>query len=81
MPTASERLEQHCGCLTASHLRIKGLLASSVSGLVDRLACLVRDEVTAHRPRLTDVVASASDSLELDSQSIVEFLCAAEREA
>lgn len=33
----------------------------------------------AHSARLVDVFSSASDSLELDLQSIVELLCAAER--
>lgn len=36
-------------------------------------------EVTAHRATLRDVVPSASDSLEMDSQSILELLSAAGR--
>lgn len=55
----------------------KPLLTSSGSGLVDRVACLVSDKVGAHRTMLTDVVAPASDSLELDLQFIVELLPAA----
>lgn len=74
-----QRLEQHCGRLTASHLRIKSLLATSVPGFIDRVAYLVGDEVAAHHVRFMDVVASASYRLELDLQSIVEVLCTAER--
>lgn len=45
------------------------------------MARLVSDEVGAHRVRLTDVVASASESLKLDVQSILDLLHATERRA
>lgn len=48
-------------------------------GFVYRADVVVSDEAIAHRARLTHVGASVSDSLELDSGSIVELLRAAER--
>lgn len=46
----------------------------SVSGFVDRVACLVRGEVAAHSEMVTDIVSSAPDSFERDLQSILETL-------
>lgn len=71
LTTGCEPLEQHRGSLAASHLRPKSLLASSVAGFVDKMASLVSDKMVAYRARLSDLVDSASDSLDLDSQSIV----------
>lgn len=54
-------------------------LSSSVSRIVDRVTPLMTDEVAAHGARLTGVVTSAFDSLELDLWSIVELLHTAEQ--
>lgn len=67
-----EQLEQPLGCLAASHLRLNLLLASAVSHFVDKGACLVKSGGAARRARVTDVVTSASEGLELDSWYIVE---------
>lgn len=74
-----EKLEHRTVRLAASHLWLKSLLSSSVSGFGDEVDRLVGEEVPAHRAMLTDLVASAWNGLELDLHSIVEFLCAAER--
>lgn len=50
------------------------MLASSDSGFLDRVARIEIDEVAAQPARFWDVVVSASDSLELNSQSAVELL-------
>lgn len=60
------RLELHRGHAAAGLLRLESLLASSVSGFIGRLACLVRNEVHSHRARFKDVFAPASETLELD---------------
>lgn len=73
-----ERLEQHFGRSAARHLRVESLLSSSVSSFVDRVTSFVSEEVAAYHATLTDLVASVSDSLESDSQSDVDLLCAAE---
>lgn len=74
----SERLEQHHGRLVTSQLQLESLPGSSASSFVDRVDCLVCDEVPAHRVRFTNVVASACDSMKMDSRSILELLRAAE---
>lgn len=79
LAVSRERLEPHRGHSSAGYLLLVSLLASWASCFVDRVALLVRDELTAHRAGPTDLVASASDSLELDSPSIVELLCAADK--
>lgn len=78
LTTAREQLEQHCGHSTNTHLWLESSLSSTASGFVDRVSGSVSDEVPDHRARLTDVVVLAFDRLELDWQSIVEPLCAAE---
>lgn len=40
---------------------------------------MISGEVASHRAKLSNVVVPESDSLNLDSQSIVELLLAAER--
>lgn len=60
-------------------MQLEWLLAFLVPGLVDRRARLVSDKVGAHGARATDVVAPASDSLELYSPSTVELLRSADR--
>lgn len=54
------------------------LLASLVPSVVNRVAFLVNGRVAAYCPWLTDVVSLLSDSLEMDSSSIVELLRAVE---
>lgn len=49
------------------------------SGFVERVARVINGEVSAHCARVTDVIASASDSLDLDSLSIGKLLQAAGR--
>lgn len=66
------------GRLAARHLRLEPMLASPNSGFFDSVARSVSNEVATHRARLTDAVVPASDSLELDHQSIVEQLQANE---
>lgn len=70
---------QHCGRSTASNLKVEWFLASLVFGFLDKVAGLVSAELAAYRARLTDVISSVSDSLQLDLQSIVELLRAAEQ--
>lgn len=79
MVAVCERPEQHLGRSAVSHLRLDSFLSTTVPRFVKRVACLVSDEVAANRARLTDVVASAFDSLEMDLQFIAELLCAPER--
>lgn len=67
LAAAQERLEPHCGCLPAGHLLLELLLVCLVSGIIDKVTRLVREEVSANRTRLIDKVASSSDSLQLDS--------------
>lgn len=49
---------------------LESFLVTSDSGFFDWVACLVSDEVDVLCARLKEVVASASHSLELHSQSI-----------
>lgn len=74
LASAREQPELHHGRSTARNVPFDRLLASLDSGFVDRLVHLVTDEVVAHRAMLTDVVVSASESLKMDLQSVVEFL-------
>lgn len=66
LTAARERLKQHRGRLAPGHMGVEALLASSVSGLVDRVTRLVSNEVASHRARLTDGVSSASQRLKMD---------------
>lgn len=68
-----------CECWATSYLWLESLLSSSICNSVDIVACLVSGEVAAHRPRLTNVVASASSSLLLELQSVVELILAVKR--
>lgn len=43
------------------------------------MARLLSGEVVSHCAMLTNIMASTSDSMELDLQSIMDLLCAAER--
>lgn len=70
---AHKRLEPHCRHSEAIHLWFQSLVLSLVSGFVNRLAHLGSDEVADHCANLTDIVVSASDSLELDSRSVMEL--------
>lgn len=65
LTAARERLEDHRGCSATSHFRLESLLASSFPGLRDRVPCLGSDEVDVQRALLMNVVASASDRLEM----------------
>lgn len=66
--------EQHCGLSAAIHLLHVSLLSSLVSSFVNRVTCSVKNKATGNRARLSDVVAEASDNLELDLGSILELL-------
>lgn len=74
-----ERFIQHRVRSNASHLRLESFFVYSVSGFVDRASRLVSDKVATHCAGTTDVAASTSEILKLDSQPILELLCAAER--
>lgn len=53
---AHEGREQSRGRLAGNHLRLESLLAYLVFESVDRMACLVRDKVTAHCSRVRNVI-------------------------
>lgn len=73
LKAAPERLEKHFGRSAASHLRLEALPASFVSSFFDVVACLVSDEVAAYHARITDVLTSGFESLQMDLRSIVEL--------
>lgn len=70
---ARERHEQHHERSGNRHQRLEPLLEFWVSSFVDSGARLVGDEVAAHGVTLTDVVVSASDSLQMDLQPILDL--------
>lgn len=74
-----ERLEQHHGHSAASYFHLESMLSSSAFRFVHNISRFLNDEVCAHRARLSSMVASASDSLVLDSKFVVEFIRTAER--
>lgn len=80
LTTACEQLEKHCGHLASSCVWLECLLASLVYGLVDRVACLVTVERTAHCARLTDIFLTVSESLDLEWRYIFKQSTVAERE-
>lgn len=71
---ARKLLKQNRGRQVANHLRLESLLQFSVSRLVYGIDCFIDDGLTGHPTRLTSVIASACDSLELASKYIVEVL-------
>lgn len=79
LTVALERLKQHCGRLAIPQFQLESLLAFLVSSFVDTVASLVRNRVTAQRVRLVDVVASVTESIEMDLQSFVELSSTVER--
>lgn len=76
-----ERLEQDHGRLEACDLWLEALIVSPVSSFVYRMASLMSDEVAALCSGAPDVVPSASDILELNSQSVGQVSRVAERVA
>lgn len=79
LPVAREQLQQWWGRSALSHFRLESLLIGSVSGFVVKVARLVTDEGATYRASNTNIVAAARESLEMDSQPIMELLCPAER--
>lgn len=75
---AREPFEPHRGRSAASHLPQESFLASAMCSIVDRLARSLSDEVVGHLARPANVVTPASDSMELELQSIVKLLREAE---
>lgn len=73
-----DRLQLYCGRSSVNNFPFESLLSFSVFRFVSGTACFINDRVTDHCPRLTNVIALASDSLELESPSNMELLCAAE---
>lgn len=74
-----EQSEQHCGGSAAIPEPLDSLLSSSILHFVHGVARLLSNEISAHHERLTIGVAPVSDSLELDSPSIVDSKLAAEQ--
>lgn len=74
------RLECYSGRLPASHLGLDSFLSSYDFWFVHLVARFVNEQITAHRARLTSVVAFTSGSMTLDSCSIVELSSTANRE-
>lgn len=69
-----EQSEQHFTRLVARQLQLDLVLCSLVSGFVDMIACFVNENVIDQFEKLTNLVAHASGSLELDLQFILELL-------
>lgn len=68
-----ERLERHRGWSVARQLRLELWIVSSDSDFCEMVAHLENDGVAARHASITDVVVSASGSLEMDSQAIVKM--------
>lgn len=79
MNVAHERHEIQFGRSAPSDLPIESLISFLVFSIIHCVSHLVSDEATGHLEMLMGVVVPASDSLELDSWSIVELFWAAER--
>lgn len=69
---ARERFRHHLGLSAANHVGLYSFFSSLVSSFVYWSVCLVSGEMAALHAMLMDVVGTASDSLQMEPQSILE---------